>query len=80
MMTIRGLVHWAAIAAVGVSASGHGGHNYEVTVGKGSELKFVPETVVANIGDTVTYKFFAKVCFPVLCCANPVQNLKAKEG
>jgi plastocyanin len=35
--------------------------NYVVTVGKGSQLKFDPETVTAAAGDTITYQFFAKV-------------------
>jgi plastocyanin len=35
--------------------------NYVVTVGKDSQLKFVPETLNAVVGDTVTYQFFAKV-------------------
>ncbi|KAK3935940.1 hypothetical protein QBC46DRAFT_396249 [Diplogelasinospora grovesii] len=34
--------------------------NYVVTVGKDSQLKFVPETLNAVVGDTVTYQFFAK--------------------
>jgi len=35
--------------------------NYVVTVGKGSQLKFDPETLTAAVGDTITYQFFAKV-------------------
>ena len=35
--------------------------NYDVTVGKGSQLKFDPENVNAQPGDTVTYHYFAKV-------------------
>ncbi|XDG06708.1 hypothetical protein ABKA04_006323 [Annulohypoxylon sp. FPYF3050] len=34
--------------------------HYNVTVGKGGQLKFDPETLTAQPGDTVTYKFFAK--------------------
>ncbi|KAI0890305.1 uncharacterized protein GGS22DRAFT_11679 [Annulohypoxylon maeteangense] len=34
--------------------------HYDVTVGKGGQLKFDPETLTAQAGDTVTYKFFAK--------------------
>ena len=34
--------------------------NYDVTVGKDSQLKFVPEAINAQPGDTVTYHFFAK--------------------
>jgi plastocyanin len=36
--------------------------HYEVTVGQGNQLKFVPESITAAQGDTVTYKFFSKVC------------------
>ncbi|KAI0400461.1 hypothetical protein F4802DRAFT_610072 [Xylaria palmicola] len=32
----------------------------EVTVGKGGKLEFSPASIKAQIGDTVTYKFFAK--------------------
>ena len=35
--------------------------NYDVTVGKGSQLKFDPEAINAQPGDTVTYHYFAKV-------------------
>jgi len=35
--------------------------HYDVTVGKDSQLKFVPETLNPAVGDTVTYHFFAKV-------------------
>jgi plastocyanin len=35
--------------------------SYEVTVGKGGQLKFEPETLKAEVGDTITYLFFAKV-------------------
>ncbi|KAI1381817.1 hypothetical protein F4677DRAFT_5185 [Hypoxylon crocopeplum] len=34
--------------------------HYDVTVGKGGQLKFDPETLAAQVGDTVTYRFFAK--------------------
>ncbi|KAJ6445476.1 extracellular serine-rich protein [Purpureocillium lavendulum] len=34
--------------------------NWDVTVGKGSKLKFDPETITARVGDTVTYHFFSK--------------------
>ncbi|KAI1100120.1 hypothetical protein F4804DRAFT_348812 [Jackrogersella minutella] len=34
--------------------------HYDVTVGKGGQLKFDPETLAAQPGDTVTYRFFAK--------------------
>lgn len=51
----------AALAALANAA------HYDVTVGKGGQLKFDPETLTAQPGDTVTYKFFAKVTMP-----NPV--------
>jgi plastocyanin len=35
--------------------------NHVVSVGKSSQLKFDPETLAANVGDTITYQFFAKV-------------------
>ncbi|KAI1163702.1 hypothetical protein F5B18DRAFT_651455 [Nemania serpens] len=34
--------------------------NIEVTVGKDSKLQFDPPSIKAEIGDTITYKFFAK--------------------
>ncbi|KAI8632445.1 hypothetical protein F5Y19DRAFT_364192 [Xylariaceae sp. FL1651] len=34
--------------------------NFEVTVGKDSKLEFNPASIKAQIGDTVTYKFFSK--------------------
>ncbi|KAK4188093.1 hypothetical protein QBC35DRAFT_473840 [Podospora australis] len=34
--------------------------NHLVSVGKGGELKFQPENLVAKQGDTVTYEFYAK--------------------
>ncbi|KAK3324092.1 hypothetical protein B0T19DRAFT_463982 [Cercophora scortea] len=34
--------------------------HFEVTVGKGGQLRFDPETLDAAVGDTVTYRFFAK--------------------
>ncbi|KAL1841312.1 hypothetical protein VTJ49DRAFT_7149 [Mycothermus thermophilus] len=40
-------------------ASARAAH-YEVTVGKGGQLKFDPEVVHASIGDTIRYNFFAK--------------------
>ncbi|KXJ95269.1 hypothetical protein Micbo1qcDRAFT_216972 [Microdochium bolleyi] len=49
-----------AAATVGLAASMVSAAHFEVTVGKGGQLKFVPEEVTAKIGDTVTYKFFAR--------------------
>ncbi|KAI0908919.1 hypothetical protein F4823DRAFT_563376 [Ustulina deusta] len=34
--------------------------NIEVTVGKDSKLEFNPPSITAEIGDTITYKFFSK--------------------
>ncbi|KAI0013064.1 hypothetical protein F4779DRAFT_613935 [Xylariaceae sp. FL0662B] len=34
--------------------------HFDVTVGKGGQLKFDPETLNTQVGDTVTYSFFAK--------------------
>ncbi|KAJ8109834.1 hypothetical protein ONZ43_g6028 [Nemania bipapillata] len=34
--------------------------NIEVTVGKDSKLEFNPSSIKAQIGDTITYKFFSK--------------------
>ncbi len=36
--------------------------HYEVTVGKGGQLKFEPESLKAEVGDTIRYSFYAKVC------------------
>ncbi|KAH7035627.1 Cupredoxin [Microdochium trichocladiopsis] len=49
-----------AAATIGLAASLVSATHYEVTVGKNGQLKFDPEQLTANIGDTVTYKFFAK--------------------
>ncbi|KAB5555028.1 hypothetical protein GE09DRAFT_1033114 [Coniochaeta sp. 2T2.1] len=37
--------------------------SYNVTVGKGGQLKFDPETLTASVGDTITYQFFARVSY-----------------
>jgi len=47
-----GLAFFASLAAAA---------NFEVTVGKDSKLEFNPPSLKAQIGDTVTYKFFSKV-------------------
>jgi plastocyanin len=39
--------------------------NIEVTVGKDSKLEFNPPSLKAQIGDTITYKFFSKVSLKV---------------
>ncbi|KAF0330075.1 hypothetical protein GQ607_002842 [Colletotrichum asianum] len=46
-----------AVAAtlLGVQAA-----HFDVNVGKNNQLKFEPETLIANRGDTITYHFFAK--------------------
>ncbi|KAG7137853.1 Extracellular serine-rich protein like [Verticillium longisporum] len=46
-VAIANFVQWAKAA------------HHEVTVGKDGELKFVPETLHARHGDTITYQFFA---------------------
>lgn len=38
-----------------------GATNHIVTVGKDSKLVFDPETLPADVGDTITYHFYAKV-------------------
>ncbi|KAI1779699.1 hypothetical protein F4818DRAFT_453693 [Hypoxylon cercidicola] len=43
-------------ALIGLANAAH----FDVTVGKGGQLKFEPETLAAQPGDTVTYQFFAK--------------------
>lgn len=50
-----------AAATAGLAASLVSATHYEVTVGKGGQLRFEPEQLTATIGDTVTYKFFARV-------------------
>jgi plastocyanin len=47
-----GLAFFASLAAAA---------NFEVTVGKDNKLEFNPSSLKAQIGDTVTYKFFSKV-------------------
>ncbi|KAK4176954.1 hypothetical protein QBC36DRAFT_372790 [Triangularia setosa] len=44
------------LSVVGLAQAAH----HQVTVGKGGELKFVPEVVKAQKHDTITYTFFAK--------------------
>ncbi|KAI1876918.1 uncharacterized protein JN550_000990 [Neoarthrinium moseri] len=41
---------WSTVAAT----------HHEVTVGAGGQLKFIPETLNAQVGDQITYRFFAK--------------------
>ncbi|KAI0203973.1 hypothetical protein F4808DRAFT_416451 [Astrocystis sublimbata] len=43
-----------------LSASVATASHIEVTVGKDGNLEFVPANIKAEIGDTITYKFFAK--------------------
>ncbi|KAI0154887.1 hypothetical protein GGR57DRAFT_99523 [Xylariaceae sp. FL1272] len=45
---------------VGFFASLAAASHFEVTVGKDSKLEFNPATIDAQVGDTVTYKFFSK--------------------
>lgn len=51
----------SAVAAVFSTAQAA---HFEVTVGKSNQLKFDPETLIANRGDTITYNFFSKVTLP----------------
>lgn len=53
--SITAFAQLAVLAAVARAA------HHEVAVGKDKQLKFVPETLNAAIGDTITYSFFAKV-------------------
>lgn len=46
---------------VGLAVSAASAANIQVQVGKGA-LTFDPENVPAQVGDTVTYNFFPKVC------------------
>ncbi|KAF6827565.1 extracellular serine-rich protein [Colletotrichum plurivorum] len=55
---MRSLISLASAAAALLSAV-QAAH-FEVTVGKNNQLKFDPETLVANRGDTITYTFFSK--------------------
>ncbi|GAB1319394.1 hypothetical protein MFIFM68171_09604 [Madurella fahalii] len=48
------------LLSVGLVASIAQAVHHQVTVGKGGELKFVPATIHAKEGDTVTYTFFAR--------------------
>ncbi|TPX14019.1 uncharacterized protein E0L32_000413 [Thyridium curvatum] len=58
--SITAFAQLAVLAAV--ARAGH----HEVAVGKDKQLKFVPETLNAAIGDTITYSFFAKdPCHPL---------------
>ncbi|KAI8185527.1 hypothetical protein K4K51_011574 [Colletotrichum sp. SAR 10_75] len=44
-----------AATLLGVQAA-----HFDVNVGKNNQLKFEPETLIANRGDTITYHFFSK--------------------
>ena len=46
-----------------------------VKVGENEKLQFVPETLKAEVGDTVEYQFFSKVsiAFPLRCLAQGKQ-------
>jgi len=57
---------WSVAAtAVSVVSAAH----FDVTVGKGGQLQFVPDQFAAAVGDTVTYHYYAKVC-----CACPMSH------
>ncbi|KAK1755488.1 Cupredoxin, partial [Echria macrotheca] len=49
-----------AILPLSLLASAASAAHFDVTVGKGGQLKFNPETIDAHKGDTITYNFFAK--------------------
>lgn len=67
-VSTRSLVSVALVGVVASSAAQAAHH--EVTVGKGGELKFVPATIHAKEGDTVTYSFYARVSCPLLHAAS----------
>jgi hypothetical protein len=48
------------------------GANFQVQVGENSTLKFDPETIIAQAGDTVTYNFHPKVNGP------PIRSMKSQ--
>ncbi|KAK3318844.1 hypothetical protein B0H66DRAFT_517229 [Apodospora peruviana] len=50
---------WSLLPLTLLASIAEGTHHI-VTVGKGSQLKYDPENVVAAAGDTVEYQFFAK--------------------
>ena len=54
-------VSFRLLCSLSLAASVRAAH-YEVTVGKGGLLKFDPETLKAEVGDTIQYLFYAKVC------------------
>jgi plastocyanin len=54
-------VSTVSVVSVALVASGVQADHFDVTVGKGGELKFDPPTIKAKEGDTVTYTFYAKV-------------------
>lgn len=51
--------------SIGLAVTNASAANIQVQVGKGA-LKFDPENVPAQVGDTVTYNFFPKVCEYIL--------------
>lgn len=55
-------------ALVAGASAGH----LTVNVGKGGQLKFDPETLTAQPGDTITYKFFSKVGAASTCATGRV--------
>ncbi|KAK3389806.1 hypothetical protein B0H63DRAFT_507302 [Podospora didyma] len=50
----------ASLLPLSLLASLVAGVDHVVTVGKGGQLKFDPESITAAAGDTVTYNFFAR--------------------
>jgi plastocyanin len=51
------------LLSLSLAATAQAGH-HEVSVGKGGELKFEPEEIKAERGDTITYRFYSKVRTP----------------
>ena len=49
------------VVALTVAVSSAAGASFQVEVGQNATLRFNPETIVAQPGDTVTYNFYPKV-------------------
>ncbi|ORY58243.1 Cupredoxin [Pseudomassariella vexata] len=60
MARLRSSPAVAAFAALSSLASLASATKYSVHVGKGGQLKFDPETLTAQVGDEITYQFFAR--------------------
>jgi len=53
-----------AVAISSVAGFTPYGQTFQVQVGANGNLTFDPETIIANVGDTVVYNFHPKVGFP----------------